>query len=245
MFKETWYYGGYRFTFQSVNGVDGWGFAGEVGPSSTVDIIGRDALSLQTRNVDALEVDKVLFQRSSNPKWASDRMRDGYFEIQNRAAFKKKEARFVDPFQKRKYSLPHQIAAFRQGKDMRLEIAYAIPTSKLKADENQMILMDDGLFMFDHMWRDIHRKVRPLGQKQHAEGKSEQYLLSQRAMALPQGTYNLVVEVGDRISGSIGTFRTERLYTVSESMLDMSDLLLAQKIEMIKPFPEKLAHSVQ
>ena len=58
-------------------------------------------------------------------------------------------------------------------------------------------------------------------------------------MTLPQGTYNVVVEVGDRISGSIGTFRTERLLTVSESRLDMSDLLLAQKIELVNPFPEK------
>ena len=32
-------------------------------------------------------------------------MREEYFEIQNRAAFKEKEARFVDPFQKRKYSI--------------------------------------------------------------------------------------------------------------------------------------------
>ena len=38
MFKEAWYYDGYHFVFQSVNGVDGWGFAGEVGPSSTVDV---------------------------------------------------------------------------------------------------------------------------------------------------------------------------------------------------------------
>ena len=58
-------------------------------------------------------------------------------------------------------------------------------------------------------------------------------------MTLPQGTYNIVIEVGDRISGSIGTFRTERLLTVSESSLDMSDLLLAQKIELVNPFPEK------
>ena len=53
-----------------------------------------------------------------------------------------------------------------------------------------------------------------------------------------QGTYNIVVEVGDRNSGSIGTFRTERLFSVSESRLDMSDLLLAKKIELVKPFPE-------
>ncbi len=239
MFKETWYYGGYRFTFQSVNGIDGWGFAGEVGPSSTVDLIGRDPNAQRTRNVDARQVEGTLFRKSTNPRWASDRMRDEYFEIQNRAAFKKKEARFVDPFQSRKYTLPHQITAFRAGKNMRLEIAYAIPTDKLKANDDEMIVMDDGLFMFDYLWRDIYRKVRPLGQKQPAKGNAPQYLLSQRALTLPQGTYNMVVEVGDRISGSIGTFRTERLLTVSESSLDMSDLLLAKQIEMVNPFPEK------
>ncbi len=241
MFKETWYYGGYRFVFQSVNGVDGWGFAGEVGPSSTVDITGRDPNALRTRNVDSRQVSETLFRRSTNPRWASDRMREGYFEIQNRAAFKKKEARFVDPFQNRKYSMPHQITAFRagSGKDMRMEIAYAIPTDKLKANKDEMIVMDDGLFMFDYRWQDIYRNIRPLGQKKPENGNAPQYLLSQRAMELPQGTYNIVVEVGDRLSGTIGTFRTERLLTVSESSLDMSDLLLAQKIEMINPLPEK------
>ena len=239
MFKETWYYGGYRFTFQSVNGVDGWGFAGEVGPSSTVDVIGGDPNTLRTRNVDATQVAETLFRKSTNTRWASSKMREEYFEIQNRAAFKKKEARFVDPFQKRKYSMPYQITAFRSGKNMRMEIAYAIPTGKLKANDDQMIVMDDGLFMFDYRWQDIYRNIRPLGQEKPKGGNAPQYLLSQRAMELPQGTYNIVVEVGDRISGSIGTFRAERLLTVSQSSLDMSDLLLAKKIEQVKPFPEE------
>ncbi|MDP6038044.1 MAG: GWxTD domain-containing protein, partial [Candidatus Latescibacteria bacterium] len=185
MFKETWYYGGYRFTFQSVNGVDGWGFAGEVGPSSTVDIIGKDRISLQTRNVDATQVEKVLFKRSNNTKWASRRMREEYFEIQNRAAFKKEEARFVDPFQSRKYTIPHQIAAFREGNQIRMELAYAIPTSKLKANDDDMVVIDDGLFLFDYAWRDVYRKVRPLGQKRQAGAELPEYMLQQRAMALP------------------------------------------------------------
>ena len=239
MFKETWYYGGYRFTFQSVNGVDGWGFAGEVGPSSTVELIDGDPNAKRTRNVDATQVASTLFKKSTNPQWASDKMREEYFEIRNRAAFKEKEARFVDPFQSRKYSLPHQLTAFRSGDQMRLEIAYAIPLDKLKASDAQALVMDDGLFLFDYLWRDIYRNVRPLGQKQPAEGGGPQYLLGQRAMTLPQGTYNVVIEVGDRVSGSVGTFRTERLLTVSESSLDMSDLLLAKQIEMVNPFPEK------
>ena len=236
MFKEAWYYDGYHFVFQSVNGVDGWGFAGEVGPSSTVDVTraaGRGSFGRSSRRLGSSR------SRSSIPR--SQRIRDEYYDIQNRAAFKKVEARFVDPFHSRKYTLPHQITAFRAGKNMRMEIAYAIPTNKLKANDNQMIVMDDGLFMFDYLWRDIYRKVRPLGQKRPSGKNAQQYLLSQRAMTLPQGTYNVVVEVGDRTSGSIGTFRTERLLTVSESSLDMSDLLLAQKIETIDPFPEKRA----
>ena len=238
LFKETWYYGGYRFTFQSVNGVDGWGFAGEVGPSTTVDVIGGDPNAMRTRNVDATQVAQTLFRKSTNPQWASDKMREEYFEIQNRAAFKEKEARFVDPFQNRKYSMPHQITAFRSGKNMRMEIAYAIPTGKLKANDDRVIVMDEGLFMFDYRWQDIYRNVRPIAQEKPKGGNAPQYLLSQRAMTLPQGTYNIVVEVGDRNSGSIGTFRTERLLSVSESRLDMSDLLLAKKIERVKPFPE-------
>ncbi len=234
MFKEAWYYDGYHFVFQSVNGVDGWGFAGEVGPSSTVDVTrsaSRGSFGSSPRR------SRSSRPRSSIPR--SQRILDEYYDIQNRAAFKKVEARFVDPFHSRKYTLPHQITAFRAGKNMRLEIAYAIPTSKLKANDDQMIVMDEGLFMFDYRWRDIYRNVRPIGQKRPSGRNAQQYLLSQRPLELPQGTYNIVVEVGDRLSGSIGTFRTERLLTVSESSLDMSDLLLAQKIELVKPFPEK------
>ena len=232
MFKEAWYYDGYHFVFQSVNGVDGWGFAGEVGPSSTVDVTraaGRGSFGSSPR--------RSRRSRSSIPR--SQRILDEYYDIKNRSAFKKVEAHFVDPFHSRKYTLPHQITAFRAGKNMRMEIAYAIPTGKLKANDDQMIVMDEGLFMFDYLWRDLYRNVRPLGQKRPSGRNAQQYLLSQRAMTLPQGTYNVVVEVGDRTSGTIGTFRTERLLTVSESNLDMSDLLLAQKIETINPFPEK------
>ena len=236
MFKETWYYDGYHFVFQSVNGVDGWGFAGEVGPSSTVDVTQAARMGSFGRSSRRLGSSSAR-PRSSIPR--SKRILDEYYDIQNRAAFKKVEARFVDPFHSRKYTLPYQITAFRAGKNMRMEIAYAIPTNKLKANDDQMIVMDDGLFMFDYRWRDIYRKVRPLGQKRPSGKNAQQYLLSQRPLELPQGMYNIVVEVGDRISGSIGTFRTERLLTVSESSLDMSDLLLAQKIEMINPFPEK------
>ena len=234
MFKEAWYYDGYHFVFQSVNGVDGWGFAGEVGPSSTVDVTraaGRGSFGSSPRR------SRSSRPRSSIPR--SQRILDEYYDIKNRSAFKKVEAHFVDPFHSRKYTLPHQITAFRAGKNMRMEIAYAIPTGKLKANDDQMIVMDEGLFMFDYLWRDLYRNVRPLGQKRPSGKNAQQYLLSRRAMTLPQGTYNVVVEVGDRTSGSIGTFRTERLLTVSQSSLDMSDLLLAQKIEMINPFPEK------
>ena len=235
MFKEAWYYDGYHFVFQSVNGVDGWGFAGEVGPSSTVDVTraaGRGSFGSSPRRSRSSRS-----SRSSIPR--SQRILDEYYDIKNRSAFKKVEAHFVDPFHSRKYTLPHQITAFRAGKNMRMEIAYAIPTGKLKANDDQMIVMDEGLFMFDYLWRDLYRNVRPIGQKRPSGKNAQQYLLSRRAMTLPQGTYNVVVEVGDRTSGSIGTFRTERLLTVSESSLDMSDLLLAQKIEMINPFPEK------
>jgi len=235
MFKEAWYYDGYHFVFQSVNGVDGWGFAGEVGPSSTVDVTraaGRGSFGSSPRRSRTSRS-----SRSSIPR--SQRILDEYYDIKNRSAFKKVEAHFVDPFHSRKYTLPHQITAFRAGKNMRMEIAYAIPTGKLKANDDQMIVMDEGLFMFDYLWRDLYRNVRPIGQKRPSGKNAQQYLLSRRAMTLPQGTYNVVVEVGDRTSGSIGTFRTERLLTVSQSSLDMSDLLLAQKIEMINPFPEK------
>ena len=94
------------------------------------------------------------------------------FEIQNRAAFKEKEARFDDPFRNRKYSMPHQITAFRSGKNMRVEIAYAIPTGKLKAGDDRIIVMDEGLFMFDYRWRDIYRNVRPIAQEKPKGGNA-------------------------------------------------------------------------
>ena len=127
MFKEAWYYDGYHFVFQSVNGVDGWGFAGEVGPSSTVDVTQAARMGSFGRSARRPGSSR---SRSSIPR--SKRILDEYYDIQNRSAFKKVEARFVDPFHSRKYTLPHQITAFREGRNMRMEIAYAIPTEQIK-----------------------------------------------------------------------------------------------------------------
>jgi hypothetical protein len=118
-------------------------------------------------------------------------------------------------------------------------MAYAIPTSRLKPTDDSMLIMDDGLFMFDSRWREVYRKIRPIGQKQPTSAKAPKFLLSERKFHLPGGIYNLVVEVGDRVSGSVGTFRTERQLAIVGSGLAMSDLLLAQRIDMGSDFPEK------
>ncbi len=156
--------------------------------------------------------------------------------------------RYVDPYGPRKYSVPHQVASFRDGDSLRVELAYALPRFNLAvSDSDRSIGLENGVFLFSEQWDEVYRKrsdlklrwpeISPSGFPA-ADSLRKSHLVFQIAFGLSPGAYNLVGEVRDRKRGSIGTFRQRREFVPVDASLSMSDLLLAAQIETRTAFPE-------
>ena len=156
--------------------------------------------------------------------------------------------RYVDPYGRKKYSVPYQMASFRYGDSLRVELAYALPKYNVTVSvSDRSIALENGIFLFDEKWDEVYRKrsdlklrwpeITPSGYPA-ADSLRRSHLVFQIAFGLSPGAYNLVGEVRDRKQGSIGTFREHRGFEAVDSSLSMSDLLLAARIESSTPFPE-------
>ncbi len=156
--------------------------------------------------------------------------------------------RYVDPYGPRKYSVPHQVARFRDGDSLRVELAYALPRYNVTvSDSDRSMGLENGVFLFDEQWDEVYRKrsdlklrwpeITPSGYPA-ADSLRGSHLVFQIAFGLSPGVYNLVGEVRDRKRGSIGTFRQRREFEPVDASLSMSDLLLAARIETRTAFPE-------
>jgi len=233
LYSETWYYEGFQFTFNSVNGLDKWGFAGDVGMSSAPDILADAGGSLAGLGTGEDPVG-ATFARSGAGATYNARVVPAVFQMRDKEAFVKQPPRFIDPFTKQKYSLPHLTAAFREKDSVRVELAYAVPMAKLEYGDS--VRLDDGLFVFDSGWNDVYRGVYRVENKVRG---SLTHLVQKRTLRFPYGDYHLIAEVGDRLGGSVGTFREEGRWAVADSGLVMSDLLLASEIKTPNGFPEK------
>ena len=149
--------------------------------------------------------------------------------------------RYVDPFGKQKYRMPHLVAAFQDGGKIRLEVAYAVPKDRVeRSDPEGFVHLDEGIFFLDEHLDEVYRKQDVTTELAEAGTDSvrRNYLMSHRGFTIAPGAYQLVVEVGDRRKGSIGTFREMRTLSVADTGLAMSDLLLAGHIQTLTPFPE-------
>ena len=158
------------------------------------------------------------------------------------------QPRYVDPYGRKKYSVPHQVASFKDGDSLRVELAYALPKYNVTvSDSGRSIALENGVFLFDEYWDEVYRKrsdlklrwpeIVPSGYPV-ADSLRKSHLVFQIAFGLSPGAYNLVGEVRDRKQGSIGTFREQREFAAVDALLSMSDLLLAARIETRTPFPE-------
>ena len=156
--------------------------------------------------------------------------------------------RYVDPYGPRKYSVPYQVASFRDGDSLRVELAYALPRFNLAvSDSDRSMGLENGVFLFNEQWDEVYRKhsdlklrwpeLTPSGYPA-ADSLRKSHLVFQIAFGLSPGAYNLVGEVRDRKRGSIGTFRQRREFEPVDASLSMSDLLLAARIETRTAFPE-------
>ena len=156
--------------------------------------------------------------------------------------------RYVDPYGRKKYSVPQQVASFKDGDSLRVELAYALPKYNVTvSDSDRSIALENGVFLFNEHWDEVYRKTSDLKLRWPEITPSgypvvdrlrNSHLVFQLAFGLSPGAYHLVGEVRDRKQGSIGTFREQRRFETGDSSLWMSDLLLAARIETRTPFPE-------
>lgn len=235
---ERWFYEGYAISFQNWDGLDGWGFA-------------------------PTEMYATLLGGANIPTGAAMHLSD---DPSPREVFQKAPARFIDPYLDQKYSVPHQVAAFREHDSIRIEVSYALPRSELsifrrrlirpaspmvEIDPHEVLMLEDGIFLFDTHWEKVQaqqerRHLRLPSPEATPGSPHRRYILSEngrflfstnRLYAAP-GTYHLIAEARDNTSGTIGTFRTLRDFSFGDQTLSMSDLLVASRIDPLIAFPE-------
>jgi len=124
---------------------------------------------------------------------------------------------------------------------MRLEVAYAIPVSKV--DITNSAYVDQGLFLFDAQWDSVYRDVKKAYVFDFETQKTPEGLfwIAQHELVLPVNDYQIVVEVGDYKNGSVGTLRMVKEGIGIDSTLAMSDVVLASKMDVLKPDPTSRA----
>ena len=144
--------------------------------------------------------------------------------------------------------MPRQVAAFHEDDSIRVEFAYAIPKARVRlSDPNGFVDLEDGVFLFDEQWDQVYRRKMDVAMQwpvfdrandTKSDSLRRSHIVSFRTLRVAPRRHRLVVEVRDRGTGSIGTFREFREFRTADSLLAMSDLLLASEIEPKSAFPE-------
>ncbi len=175
------------------------------------------------------------------------RFHPGYFDEASHHTFRKTVQRFVDPYLNRKYTLPHQIAAFEEQNRIRVELSYMIPKDRLtEIPGTGKVRFWDGVFFFDQQWNDMYndRKSRILAlppQKSASNAAAQHrndHLLISRTVSLRQDSYHFSVELLDQTSGLIGVARDEKSFVYDKETFHLSDLLVGSDIQAKKALPE-------
>ena len=218
---------------------------------------------MQRPDINSLPIDYsfTFGERLPQIRWHVSKQRETWFYEAFRVDFQisdgfhgsapsrlPERTRYVDPYGPQKYSVPHQVASFRDGDSLRVELAYALPKYNVTVSNlDRSVVLENGVFLFDEKWDEVYRKrsdiklrwplITPSGYPV-ADTLRKNHLVFQIAFGLSPGAYNMVGEVRDRTNGSIGTFREERAFAAVDSTLSISDLLLASRIDTRSSFPD-------
>ncbi len=245
--RKAWYYGKFSIWFENGDGLDGWRFArgsetGKTARESTetiwVHVCGRMYKITRMRNRPG---DFYSGKDRKEALWRTPR-------TAARQVFHDTPQRYIDPYRERRYRMPHQVAAFRQGDSIRVEFAYAIPKARVRvSDPDGFMVLEDGVFLFDEQWDQVYERKTLVNMRwpvfdPNVETKSDSlrrnHVVSFRTVQVAPRPHRIVVEVRDRGTGSIGTFRELRAFEAGDSLLVVSDLLLASDIKPKTSFPE-------
>lgn len=149
-----------------------------------------------------------------------------------------KQPRYVDPYRRQKYVVPHQILAFKEPDNIRIEVTYALPKTRFQTETTTL---DNGLFIFDPNGQKIDEQIlqATLQWPQVPNpGLWHKYRVLAHQMHLQPGNYQIIMEALEQKTGHIATFQAQRVISFSDSTLTMSDLFLARRIHPKVPFPE-------
>lgn len=245
--RKVWNYENFRIWFENGDGLDGWRFSrgsdtGKSARESTETIwvpVCRGMVRITRMRVNPS--DHYSGRDRKEALWRTPRR-------SARKVFQDNPQRYIDPYRERKYRMPRQVAAFREADSIRVEFAYAIPKARVKvSDSDGYVDLEDGVFLFDEQWDEVYKRKTYANMPwpefhEETETKSDSlrrnHIVSFRELRVPYGTHRIVVEVRDRGTGSIGTFRELRAFEAADSLLAVSDLLLASEIETKTSFPE-------
>ena len=238
--RETWFYETFKIEYCG-NGGDRWGFCGGY-------VVGGVSFIPPSNNLFDYwdEAPENAFRRRtfSSPSTLDEA---------SHHTFRKTAQRFVDPYLKRKYTLPYQVAAFEERDSVRVELSYMIPKDRLESNpETGEVSFWDGVFLFDEQWQDIYNYRKSVSFKRKTESSTaspqkptqsaaayrNNHMLVSRNLYVPQGNYHLSVELLDQISGAIGIARDEEQYVYGDGTFHLSDLLIASNIQARRGFPE-------
>lgn len=245
--RKVWKYEDFRIWFENGDGLDGWRFAEGTETGKSAREMTEDIW------VPALGgMVKITQMRVNLSDHYSGRdRRDALWRTPRRPArdvIQVTPQRYIDPYRERKYRMPRQVATFREADSIRVEFAYAIPKARVKvSDPDGYVDLEDGVFLFDEQWDEVYKRKTYANMPwpefhEETETKSDSlrrnHIVSFRKLRVPYGTHRIVVEVRDRGTGSIGTFREMRAFDAADSLVAVSDLLLASEIETKTSFPE-------
>ena len=244
---KVWNYGAFRIWYENGDGLDAWRFArgsnsGKSARESTlryrVPVVGGWVY------ITRMRVDPGDFYSGKGRKealWRTPRPHA-------REVFQDKAQRYIDPYREKKYQMPHQVAAFQERDSIRVEFAYAIPKARVRlSDPNGFVDLEDGVFLFDERWDQVYRRTMDIAMQwpvfdraidTRSDSLRRNHIVSFRTLRVAPRQHRLVVEVRDRGTGSIGRFRELRAFGTEDSLLAMSDLLLASGIQPKNAFPE-------
>ena len=241
---EFWYYEDFLFKFCGTTD-DIWHFCSGATAKAPIMVpaVGMSAFRFEqlVAYADTAGVRPYLMRRNQSSFFIPRTLEGTSY------TFRKTAQRFVDPYLNRKYTLPHQIAAFEERDSMRVELSYMIPKDRLTENfETGKVSFWDGVFFFDQQWNDMYndRESRtftlpPQKPAQNAAVKHRNdHLLVSRQVSVPQGRYHFSVEFMDQTSGLIGIARDEKQYVYDDETFHLSDLLVGSDIQAKKALPE-------
>ena len=245
--RKVWNYEDFRIWFENGDGLDGWRFA------SGTDT-GKSARE-QTEDIwiptlgGMVKITRMRVNLSDH--YSGGDRKEALWRTPRRPArkvFQVTPNRYIDPYREQKYRMPSQVAAFREDDSIRVEFAYAIPKARVKiSDPDGYVNLEDGVFLFDEQWDEVYKRKTHVtapwpefqtGTETKSDSLRRNHIVSFRKLRVPYGPHRIVVEVRDRGTGSIGTFRELRAFDAGDSLLAVSDLLLASDIKPKTSFPE-------